>query len=168
MKINVENEKKLADLAKKISLYIKPGDILLLTGEMGAGKTTFTRYLLGFFNNKENVSSPTFTIINKYYCDSVLVFHIDLYRLDFVEDLLNIDIQSYLDRKDAIVIIEWAEKLQELMPNSYLEIQFRYPEYCVSNKSAKIDLQNELGKSRDICIFPKGKRYNSIYKSLML
>ena len=109
-----------------------------------------------------------FTIINKYYCDSVLVFHIDLYRLDFVEDLLNIDIQSYLDRKDAIVIIEWAEKLQELMPNSYLEIQFRYPEYCVSNKSAKIDLQNELGKSRDICIFPKGKRYNSIYKSLML
>jgi len=114
----------LDSFTKKVATQLYPGVILLLYGDMGAGKTTFVSSLASHFN-ATSVCSPTFSLANRYVGDCVFN-HLDLYRLSTRESLFSIDIDRYLNDKDAITCIEWPDKLGDLMPSSYLQFTLSY------------------------------------------
>ena len=124
MKIDIPSLPDLARFAERLAQTLKPGDVLLLSGEMGAGKTTFVSFLAKALGCSTAVSSPSFTLI-QHYDGPVRVYHMDLYRLRD-SDLGGLDLDSYLERPDAICVVEWAEKLGPWMSKEYLWLEFRY------------------------------------------
>ena len=98
---------KLPEVAKELINIMKVGSIVLLHGDMGAGKTTLVREIAKHYGY-QRVSSPTFSLVNKYE-GNIEIFHLDLYRLNSISDLHSIDIDAYFDKENSIVFIEWAE-----------------------------------------------------------
>ena len=127
-RINLFSENKTKELANKISLNLKINDIVFLYGEMGIGKTTFTRYLINELQKKNNlketeVTSPTFSILNEYIIKKIKINHYDLFRLKSSVELKNLDLFS--DRESSITIIEWPEIIKE-KPQNLIELKFKY------------------------------------------
>jgi tRNA threonylcarbamoyladenosine biosynthesis protein TsaE len=113
-------------LAREIAAGLRPGMLVALSGELGTGKTALVRGICEYFECLEQVSSPTFTIINEY-TGSAAIAHCDLYRLDSVDDLFETGIADIL-QGEAIVLIEWAERGFALLPYPRLEILCDYGE----------------------------------------
>ena len=111
MKLSTKNHEETIALGKELAKHLKPGDIILLFGDLGAGKTTLTQGLcIGLGLNKNAyVSSPTFTLINQYEGIHA-INHIDLYRLDTIPQIEALGIEENIFSED-ISIIEWSEKL---------------------------------------------------------
>jgi len=127
--IDISNQKILFEITNKISKLIRKGDNLLLYGELGVGKTTFTKFLINQLQseNKINITevlSPTFNILNDYQINNLNVKHYDLYRIKQKEELDNIGL---FEEKDAINIIEWPEILKS-KDIKYLKFEFSYSE----------------------------------------
>lgn len=95
--------------------------ILLLKGNLGAGKTTFTQYLLKNLGSPDEVSSPTYALVNEYRVPQGTVFHFDLYRMKKAEEVYDIGMEEYLDEA-WLCIIEWPEIYEEELPDGYHEI----------------------------------------------
>ncbi len=95
--------------------------ILLLKGNLGAGKTTFTQFLLKKFESEDEVTSPTYSIVNEYHSPEGKIFHFDLYRLKNIDEVYDIGIDEYLDQS-RFCIIEWPEIFQDELEDEYHEI----------------------------------------------
>ena len=105
-----ETEKIGAALAK----ILKPGTVIAYRGDLGAGKTAFTRGLAKGLGSKEMVTSPTYTIVNEYLDGRLPLFHFDMYRLASAEDLWDIGWEDYLDR-NGVCAVEWSENVTEAL-----------------------------------------------------
>lgn len=124
---SIEETKKLAsEIAKKTKL----GNTLALYGDLGSGKTTFTRYLIESLGLKNRVQSPTFVIARKYGH----INHIDLYRMTSEKKVEDLGIKEMLEDKNSITIIEWPELAEKLLPENTTRIYFEY----VDENSRKI------------------------------
>ncbi len=121
-KIISHSENETKDLAKKIASNSKKGDIVVLSGELGSGKTKFTEGFLEYFNLQDELSSPTFTIVNEYDTPNFPIYHFDVYRLEDVDEFYAIGGEEYFSK--GLCIIEWGEKIEELLPKDYLKITF--------------------------------------------
>lgn len=99
---------------KKIGSKLKPGDIIGLTGELGAGKTILTKGIARAIGIKDIITSPTFTIINEYK-GKYKLFHFDLYRINTITELENLGYEEYF-YNNGITVIEWAEKVLKILP----------------------------------------------------
>lgn len=119
-KSNSENETK--EFAKKFASNLNKGDILVLSGDLGSGKTKFTEGFLSYFNLEDEISSPTFTIVNEYHKDNVNIYHFDVYRLEDSSEFYAIGGEEYFEK--GICIIEWGELIQDALPNDYIKIDF--------------------------------------------
>lgn len=117
-KIEANNYNKTLEIASKLANYLKPGSVLTLEGELGAGKTSFTQGLAQGLGITKIVNSPTFTIIKEYQ-GRLPLYHMDVYRLiDSIEDL-GFDEYFY---GEGVTVIEWASVIEEFLPNEYLKI----------------------------------------------
>jgi len=108
-------------LAKKLS----PGDVVALYGNMGSGKTTFTKGVgkgLGV-KNSECINSPTFVLI-KEYRGKIPLYHLDLYRMDDLKEIENLAIEEYI-YGNGITVIEWAEKIKPLLPGKLVSVRLK-------------------------------------------
>jgi tRNA threonylcarbamoyladenosine biosynthesis protein TsaE len=132
MKITCQNLEETMALAAKIAPQLKGGDILALSGDLGSGKTSFTKGLAKKIGIKDEIKSPTFTLMNVYktHNNSIKRFvHIDTYRLENENQLIEIGAEDYLGDKNTVSIIEWPEKITELLKNKKVtEIKFRHTE----------------------------------------
>jgi tRNA threonylcarbamoyladenosine biosynthesis protein TsaE len=120
MKQTIHNEKELINFGKKLAQKLSGGDILCLYGELGAGKTTLTKGVALGFDIKNEILSPTFTLLNILPIKSEKIknlVHIDTYRLNNEDELLDIGIEDYLGEKNTICVIEWPEKIIGLLKN---------------------------------------------------
>lgn len=108
-------------LAKIISDNIFPGFIIGLTGDLGSGKTTFTKYLAKHMGIKDNINSPTFTIL-KVYKNNPDLYHMDVYRLENVGYDYELDDYIY---GDGVSVIEWYQYISSMLPNEFLEINIQ-------------------------------------------
>ena len=104
-------------LAEEFAGELKPGDVVCLEGDLGAGKTTFTQGLAAHLGAKRAVTSPTFCLVVEHPTDRFLLVHADLYRLHDPDDVLSIGWEDYLAR-GAIIAVEWPERAGSLMPLS--------------------------------------------------
>ncbi|MCX5749882.1 MAG: tRNA (adenosine(37)-N6)-threonylcarbamoyltransferase complex ATPase subunit type 1 TsaE [Candidatus Saganbacteria bacterium] len=112
-------------LGKQLSADIRPGDVIALYGGLGAGKTTFVQGILQGLGISDNATSPSFVIMNEYPLKEKggSLYHLDLYRLDSINDIEDLDIEDILNG-DSILIIEWAEKMGSLLPEGCVKIYF--------------------------------------------
>ena len=101
------------ELARKIASEIKGGEVLLLNGTLGAGKTTFTKGFAKALGVKKTVVSPTFTIIKEYEGTSLTLYHIDMYRIEDEDEIYELGIEE-LYRSDSVTVIEWNK--MEVLP----------------------------------------------------
>lgn len=91
-------------------------------GELGSGKTKFTEGILKYFGKENEISSPTFTIVNEYHTENVNIYHFDVYRLEDQDEFYAIGGEEYFDK--GICIIEWGEKILEVLPPHYRRVKF--------------------------------------------
>lgn len=115
-----ENETKL--IGKKFAKKLKKGDVIVLTGELGSGKTKFTEGVLEYFGLENEISSPTFNIINEYISKDINIYHFDVYRLEDEDEFYAIGGEEYFDK--GICLIEWGEMFESVLPKKYIHITF--------------------------------------------
>ncbi len=106
---------------------LNAGDVLALSGELGAGKTHFVKGLVAGLGADCAVTSPTFTLIHEYPGGRLPIFHADWYRIDDEEELIKIGMDDYL-AEDGIVIVEWADKFRGALPPHTRWLEFRFRE----------------------------------------
>jgi len=135
-------------LGISIGELAKPGDIFLLVGELGTGKTCLTQGIAWGLNIKEYALSPSFVIIRELH-GRLNLYHIDLYRLDHIEEIVELGLDDYL-YGDGVCVVEWAEKGLTILPTEHLLIQISY----LSDTERSFRLQ------------PSGKRYQEIIAEL--
>jgi tRNA threonylcarbamoyladenosine biosynthesis protein TsaE len=121
----VANEGELAGLAEALAAQLVAGDIVCLHGDLGAGKTTFVRYIARALGSPAPVSSPTFTLIHEYHGGRLPVIHMDAYRLaakDRQADPESTGLGEYLAQGTAVFLIEWPERISGFLPEARLNI----------------------------------------------
>lgn len=111
-------------LAARLAAELHPGDLVAYTGGLGAGKTAFTRGLAMGLGLTDDVSSPTFTLINEYGSGPVPLYHFDMYRVDNYDDLFSTGFFDYLE-SGGILAIEWSENISFALPEHYVEVAIR-------------------------------------------
>ena len=114
MEYHSNSPKETENIAKAFAKNLKPGDVVTLDGDLGAGKTAFTQGLAKGLGIADYVSSPTFTIVNCYE-GSIPLYHFDVYRIDDCDDMYEIGYDEYVGG-DGIAVIEWSEKIEEILP----------------------------------------------------
>jgi tRNA threonylcarbamoyladenosine biosynthesis protein TsaE len=122
-------------LGERIGKSLKAGDIVALSGELGAGKTTLIQGIAKGLGIRDWVTSPTFTIINEFK-GTVNLYHVDLYRIDRMEDAVDVEIEEYFT-KGGVTVIEWAEKIKPLLPDKTIEINMD----IISDNKRKIKIK---------------------------
>jgi len=116
------NSSETMKFASELASTLHVGDVVVLSGELGAGKTKFTEGFLKYFGLDNQISSPTFSIVNEYKKDNIHIYHFDVYRLEDVDEFYAIGGEEYFS--SGICIIEWGEIIEEALPNNYIKITF--------------------------------------------
>jgi tRNA threonylcarbamoyladenosine biosynthesis protein TsaE len=124
--------------AKQIATKLNTGDIIVLTGDLGSGKTKFTEGFLSNFSLENEISSPTFNIVNEYQKNNIHIFHFDVYRLENSDEFYAIGGEEYFDK--GICIIEWGEIIEDVLPPDYIKIIFTKDEKDENIRNLNIEL----------------------------
>ena len=114
------------NFANQLADLLAPSDVILLSGDLGGGKSTFARALIRRLTNpNEEVPSPTFTLVQTYESEKFPIWHFDLYRLEFPEEIWEL---GFEDIQSGVALIEWPEKMGMYMPSEALHLTFEYGE----------------------------------------
>ena len=147
---NSKSENDTLSFAKKFASKLNKKDVIVLSGDLGSGKTKFTEGILSFFGLENEISSPTFTIVNEYSKDDIKIYHFDVYRLEDSSEFYAIGGDEYFE--NGMCLVEWGELIQDALPNEYIKINFSRDE----------SYENE----RVLNIQSIGKKYDNIIESL--
>lgn len=122
MIITTNSEQETINLGKKIASQLKKEMIIVLSGDLGSGKTKLTEGVLTYFGLENEISSPTFTIVNEYNTPNLNIYHFDVYRLADIDEFSAIGGEEYFEK--GACIIEWGELIEEILPKDYIKITF--------------------------------------------
>lgn len=140
-----KSEKDTKDFAKSLATYLNRDDVIVLTGDLGSGKTKFTEGILSYFSLENEISSPTFTIVNEYKKNNINIYHFDVYRLEDSSEFYEIGGEEYFG--NGICLIEWGELIEDALPSEYMHITFSRDD---KNENIRIlDIDTNLKKWED-------------------
>ena len=140
-------EQDTIEFASKFASKLEKNDIVILSGELGSGKTKFVQGVLKYFGLENEISSPTFTIVNEYNSEKVNIYHFDVYRLADVDEFYAMGGEEYFTQ--GICLIEWGEMIESILPPDYIKITFQ-----------KNDENEEY---RELQIEPFGEKYINLF-----
>lgn len=149
VRIVLKGLKETEEFGEKLGSILKPGDIISLTGDLGAGKTTLTKSIGKGLGVEDYITSPTFTLINEYK-GRLNLYHFDVYRLEGPIDLYDLGFEEYI-YSNGVSIIEWGDKIKEILPEERINIQIE--------KSVELD-------ERIIYLYGEGERFKQLIKEL--
>lgn len=132
-----KNEQDTITFAKDFAKNLKLGDIIVLSGELGSGKTKFVQGVLEYFNLSDEISSPTFTIVNEYISERINIYHFDVYRLEDSDEFFAIGGEEYFSK--GICLIEWGELIEDVLPKPYIKINFSKDENNIDYRKLTIE-----------------------------
>lgn len=127
-------------IGKALAEVLGSGDVVVLTGELGAGKTTLVRGVAEGLGAEEHVASPTFTLVREYVTGRVPVAHVDVYRLTRVQDVVDLGLEELSDGV-AVLLIEWGDAIEELLPAGRLRVELTTP--AVDDERRRIEVRTE-------------------------
>lgn len=139
MKIITKSERETENFGKEIGKKLKGNEVIALYGDLGVGKTAFTRGLVNCFGIKNAVTSPTFTLVNEYTCPKFKIYHFDMYRVKTLEDLESTGFFDYMNR--GVFVIEWSENIEDYLPEKTIKI---YIEKNENENERVITLRGEI------------------------
>ena len=143
-RVTMHNEMETIELAQNFESEKFPNIIICLNGELGSGKTMFTKGIANALGIEETITSPTFTIIKEYESGEMPLYHMDVYRLDGETD--GVGIEDYY-KKGGIVVIEWANTIKHILPKEILDIKF-----VVTDENKRVLILTPYGKQyEDLC-----------------
>ncbi len=148
LKLTSQSPEQTQKLGVRIGELALPGDVFLLVGELGTGKTCLTQGIAWGLGIKEYAMSPSFVIIRELY-GRLPLYHIDLYRLDRIEESMELGLDDYLYGR-GVCVVEWAEKALSIMPKKYLLIKIGY----LSDRGRSFQIE------------PRGERYSEMVEQL--
>lgn len=148
LSIITKSSEETKNLGEELSKLTKPGDLLAFYGELGAGKTCFIQGISRGLKVKDYVTSPSFTIINEYQ-GKIPIYHFDLFRLNNAEEILGLGYEEYF-YGEGLTVIEWAEKIEQLLPKEHLKIEIKFKDRY----------------QRTISFIPQGDRFNKFLEEL--
>ena len=124
MTFKANSPQETIDFAEKIGRLLKKGDVIAYTGGLGAGKTTFTRGLAIGMGLEDNVTSPTFSIVNEYHGNNICLYHFDMYRILDADELETTGFYDY-PLEDSVFAVEWSENISDELPDNtvYINIE---------------------------------------------
>ena len=146
------NEEETKKIAYKLAGKLHTGDLVVLSGDLGSGKTKFTEGFLSFWGLEDEVSSPTFTIVNEHKKDDTSIYHLDVYRLSNIGEFYSIGGPEYFVH--GICVIEWGELIENILPPNYIKIKFTK--------------DNHDENTRHLEFISYGERLDSIINSIIL
>lgn len=149
LEIQTTQPEETITIAKKLGRQLQAGDVLLLDGDLGAGKTTFTKGLAEGLDIKRYIKSPTFTLIREYPDGRIPLYHMDVYRLEET-GASDLGLEEYFDG-DGVSVIEWSQFIADELPSDYLTIHF--------NKNDDDD------QMRTLVFEPHGTRYTALVEA---
>ncbi len=139
MVTTTHNAEETIELAQQIAKKLVGGEIIALHGDLGAGKTTFTKGLAEELRVEDIITSPTFVVLKNYPAkikDKEIVFvHIDAYRSETIDDIKSVGIEDFMNRDDVVMIVEWPEKIAEILTGQIININFK----IIDEKTRKIE-----------------------------
>lgn len=150
MKLVSHSENETKEIAKKIAKELKNGDVIILSGDLGSGKTKFTEGFLSYYGLENEISSPTFTIVNEYKKGDINIYHFDVYRIEELDEFYAIGGEEYFAK--GICVIEWGEIIEQIVPKEHIKITFER------------NFENENVRTLNIEAY--GKRYEEIISKL--
>lgn len=124
LEVHSESAQKTIYLGRLLGSLLQAGDVVRLEGDLGAGKTTFAQGVCAGLGVTSPVLSPTFTILHIYEGGRLPVYHIDAYRLEDEEEIAQLGLEEYLEGQ-GVSLVEWAEKIQPILPASYLQVDLK-------------------------------------------
>lgn len=124
MEILVKSFAETQQLGRTLGQLLQPGDVLVVSGELGAGKTTFIQGIAAGMGVQAQVTSPTFTIIHEYQGDGCPLYHIDAYRLESAAEINELGLEDYF-YGEGVTAVEWAEKIKGWLPPDYLYVKLK-------------------------------------------
>ncbi|MCI6097620.1 MAG: tRNA (adenosine(37)-N6)-threonylcarbamoyltransferase complex ATPase subunit type 1 TsaE [Selenomonadaceae bacterium] len=142
---------RTAELARRLAGVLRPGTVICLDGDLGAGKTLFVQNLAASLGVQGEVTSPTFNLMNLYEDGRLPLVHFDLYRLEQEYELDEIGFYDYVENPDGLVLIEWAEKFPECLPEDHIALQIQ-----------RTDVENE----RVLVFSLAGSALQDVYKEM--
>ena len=146
MKSNSPEQTQL--LGKRLGEIVQEGDVVLLDGELGTGKTCLAQGIAHGLGIKQYAFSPSYVFIREYY-GRLPLYHIDLYRINNIEEIDDLGLEEYL-YGNGICVIEWAKKGLSVLPRDYLLIEFSYVSTCETHRNVNLN--------------PRGKRYSDLMR----
>ncbi len=150
MKLVSHSENETKEIAKKIAKELKNGDVIILSGDLGSGKTKFTEGFLSYYGLENEISSPTFTIVNEYKKGDINIYHFDVYRIEELDEFYAIGGEEYFSK--GICVIEWGEIIEQIVPKEHIKITFER------------NFENENVRTLNIEAY--GKKYEEIISKL--
>ncbi|MGN1300326.1 MAG: tRNA (adenosine(37)-N6)-threonylcarbamoyltransferase complex ATPase subunit type 1 TsaE [Clostridia bacterium] len=135
------SEEDTISFADEFASKLNSNSIIILSGDLGSGKTKFTEGILKHFGLENEISSPTFTIVNEYDANNQKIYHFDLYRLSDIDEFYAIGGEEYL--QNGICIFEWGEMIEDILPNSYIKITFSRDSENVDYRKLRIEEINK-------------------------
>lgn len=145
--IFLDKEENTRQIGEKLGKMLFPGSIICLVGDLGVGKTTMTQSLAKSLEVDDYITSPTFTIVNEYE-GRMPLYHFDVYRIGCSEEMYDIGFDEYID-SEGVCIIEWANIIEDILPEDYLKIELNYKE-----------------NGREMILTPFGEKYEEIVEEL--
>lgn len=121
--IITNSEQETKNIARDLASKIDKNTVIVLSGELGAGKTKFTEGFLSYFGLEKEISSPTFTIVNEYKNKKATIYHFDVYRLSDIDEFYAIGGEEYFEK--GICIVEWGEIIEEALPKDCIKIDIK-------------------------------------------
>jgi tRNA threonylcarbamoyladenosine biosynthesis protein TsaE len=125
MRIITNSRENTIAEGRKFAGQLSSGAVVVLEGDLGGGKTTFIKGVLTGLGYRGRVLSPTFTLIREYKLKKIMVYHIDLYRLNPVKDFDSLGLEDILYREDSLTFIEWGEKIEKQLPR-FIKVEFKH------------------------------------------
>ncbi|MDK2822709.1 MAG: tRNA threonylcarbamoyladenosine biosynthesis protein TsaE [Clostridia bacterium] len=143
-----KNPEETEYIGQRMAKFLRPGDFISLNGELGAGKTVFVKGVAKGMGVEENITSPTFTIIHEYHDGRLPIYHLDVYRLNSINEMEELGYEEYFYGK-GITLVEWGNLIVDIFPSEFLVLEFK---------------QNPEG--REICFYPRGEHYERLVEEL--
>ena len=122
MEVICKNLEQTKAFAQSFCQTLKGGDVVVLSGDLGAGKTTFTKFVGACMGIKEPITSPTYTLLNEYNGKHLKLYHFDMYRIEDLDEVLETGVTEYFGKQNGVCMVEWAENIRPLLPKKLTKI----------------------------------------------